>query len=284
MAEVEQPGQPGQDPAQQEPSTTQSPPSAPPSPPELQPPPQQPAPPPGPAPWQADLEQTFQDPAVRGQVDAYLRSNWQPRMTQYEQQIAQAREAQQLFDAYQQDPDAANIAVNRQLYGDEYADQLASSLGRFDQVVNPPQQQEPVQQQQAWQQPQQQQAPQPSLEGDPVYDYWKDKYENDQYDAAVDEFLKDPQYADINKELFHTHLKGAETWDEAVASYRNYAAHWAQTRGENVQPPPPPPTIGSQAVGAPGSTPAQPNESLNDAIDGIFSENRPLAPTVLGGQ
>jgi hypothetical protein len=207
-------------------------------------------------------------------------------MTQYEQQIAESQDARQMYEAFQADPDAANIAVNRQLYGDDYADQIAAGLGRYDQMVNQPQPAQPTQNQQV-QQPVQPQAAQPqAAPGDPVYDYWANKYQEETYDEAVDEFLKDPQYADIQKDLFHTHLKGAETWEDAVASYRNYAAFWAQQNGAdpNAQPPQPPPTIGSQTVGTVGATPATPVETLNEAIDNMFNENKPLAPPMLGQQ
>lgn len=279
MDPVEQPGQPGQDPSPT-PTQTSSEPST--SPPSAPPQASQPAPPqPGPAPWQNDLQQAF-DPETAARVDAFLRSNVQPRMTQYEQQLAQARDAQAMYDAFQADPDAANVAVQRQLYGDQYADAVAQQLGRTDLIVGQP----PAPQYQPYQAP----APQqPEPPADPyanlppeLVELAKEREEQKQqeaYDAAVNEFLSDPQYADINRDLFDPFVAGAQTWEEAVNGYRAYAAQWAQQGGEPAAAEAPP-VMGSDTQGNVGSTPAQPRETLNEAIDNIFAENAPAPPVM----
>ena len=272
MADVVEQPVPGQDPVQQTPPTPAAEPVA--SPPAPIP---TSAPVAGPAPWQTDLEQSFQDPQVRAQVDAYLRSNIQPQMTRLEQTNAEAR---QMYDAFQSDPDAANIAVNRQLYGDEYGDQLAASINRPDQMVNAPAAVADVPTQQA---PQEPAAVPPEIQQ--MYDEWSETRQQKQYDEAVEAFLTDPQYADIDRNLFDPFVSGAETWEDAVGNYRAYAAHFAANGSSNEQPPQPPPTIGSGAVGGPGTTAAVPHETLNEAIEGIFSENAPNpAPPTLGSQ
>lgn len=84
---------------------------------------------PGPAPWATDLATRFEDEAVRGQVDTYLRETWQPRMTKLEQEYAPAR---QLYSDLQEDPDVTLVEVAAQLYGDDDPDRvraLAAALG-----------------------------------------------------------------------------------------------------------------------------------------------------------
>lgn len=237
---------------------------------------------PGPAPWSEELQTRF-DPQTAAQVDAYLRQTWQPRVTQLEQRYAETENARQMLDAFNTDPDAANVAVNRQLYGNEYGDQLAAALGRTDLLVNPqgaaPQQ--PQYQQPAPQQPQQVELP-PEYKS--ALDAMVEQQQQQQYDAAKADFLKDPQYADIDSDLFDVFVGNAETWDEAVSMYRA----WDAQHAARYQPAPEqqlaPPVIGSQAGGAPGSTPSAPRETLNEAIDAIFSEQKPIAPPVIGGQ
>lgn len=275
---MEQPVIPGQDPALQ----TQAPaPAA---------EPVTPAPPAAPAapqqyqstgPWAQDLQQTFTDPQIAADVDAFLRSRVQPHMTKLEQQYAETEAARQLYQAYETDAEAANVAVNRSLYGDNYADQMAASLGRTDLLS-----------QQAAQtaQPAQTQAAAPQQAALPpeyqeMYTEWSAAKQQAAYDDAKTAFLTDPQYADIKPDLFDPFVAGATTWEEAVGAYRAYAANFSQNGNTNEPPPQPPPTLGSTAVGAPGSTPSYPaGESLSDAIDGIFSENKPLPPPTLGSQ
>ena len=233
----------------------------------------------GPGPWQAQLQQSF-DPQTAAQVDAFLRSHVQPYVTTQEQRARELQEqyestapAREMLEAFQRDPVAANVAVNRELYGNEYGDQLAASLGRTDLLVAQPQTQPAVQQQSA--------AADPKYEE--MYNDWAERRAQEQYTAAKADFLTDPQYADIDSELFDPFVASAETWEDAVNSYRAWAAHYAERNApESPAPALAPPVIGSETGGAPGSTPALPRETLDQAIDAIFSENKPIAPPVIG--
>lgn len=285
---MEHPGIPGQDPEQvpQAPAAAAQPdPAAPPAPPAAPAPPQYQSA----GPWAQDIQQRFQDPAVQAQVDAYMREVVQPRQTQLEQQYAETEAARQLYTAYETDAEAANVAVNRQLYGDDYANQMAASLGRTDLLTQ--QAAAVTQPASAPAAPTQQQAAPVPPEYQEMYQEWSEAKQQRAYDDAKSTFLAatDPQgnkvYADIKPELFDPFVAGASTWEEAVGAYRAYAANFAQNGNSNEPPPQPPPALGSTAVGAPGSTPSYPaGESLSDAIDGIFSENKPLPPPTLGTQ
>lgn len=84
------------------------------------------APPPSDSPWAADLNATFQDETVRGQVDSFLRGHVQPHVTRIEQESAPARE---LFRDLQGDESVETyIGVAAQLYGDEVAAVLQATL------------------------------------------------------------------------------------------------------------------------------------------------------------
>ena len=267
MAEEQTP-QGVQDPVQQqaEPAAATAPvPQAPPAPPQQV----------GQAPWSQSLQQAF-TPEQAAAVDAWARANVQPYVTRLEQQYAETEAARQLLGAFEADADAANVAVQRQLYGDEYGDQFAAAIGRQDLVVNAPPQ---VQQPQQVQQPAQP-APDPRYEE--MYKAWSDQQAEQQYEDAKSSFLSDPQYADIKPELFDGFVAGAETWEDAVNNYRAFAAQFAQANAPEQVPEQAPPVMGSGATGGAGSTPTYPKETLSEAIDGIFAENKPLAPPVIG--
>jgi hypothetical protein len=85
-----------------------------------------PTPPAADAPWSKDLAATFQDEVVRTQVDSFLRGHVQPHVTQVEQQYAPARK---LWEDLQGDDSVETyVDAARQLYGDEVADVIESTL------------------------------------------------------------------------------------------------------------------------------------------------------------
>lgn len=266
MAEEPAPTQ-GQDPAQQIQQTpvAQAPPPAAPA-------PVQPAA--GAGPWDQDLRQSFTDPAIQAQVDNFLRSRVQPRMTQLEQQVAQASEAQALYTALNEDPQNTYIEISRAVYGDEYANALQAQVAAEQQA--PQQQYEQVQTQQA-------QGLDPRVEA-MVNDY-ETQQQQAAYDAAKAEFLTNPAYADIKSDLFDPFVGAAETWEQAADMYRSWAANAAQA----VAPTPPatqetaPPVMGNQGGGT-SEQPVQQKQSLHEAIDDWASTRgqNDTAPPVLG--
>lgn len=79
----------------------------------------------GNAPWSTDLANTFEDEAVRAQVDQFIRGQVQPYTTKLEQDVAQYRaqvdsdeyqQAKQYFEANQNDPHGVLAAQLLQLY------------------------------------------------------------------------------------------------------------------------------------------------------------------------
>ena len=241
-------------------------------------------------PWADDIRSSFTDPEVQAQVDAFLRAKIQPHVTQVEQQAAEAR---QLYDAFQADPYAAYAAVGEQLYGEQYQPPQAAAptpqqpqyfQDQYGNVVQPigydaqgnpvfGAAQPPAQQPPAQQPPAQQATP----ETDPRLQAVLEDYDERLYDQAKQQFLSDPANADIHPALFDQFVANAETWDEAAAAYRAYAAAWAAAQDA---PPPDtaPPQLGDQGQGSPSTQPVEQRKSLNETIDEIFNEQAAAPP------
>lgn len=81
------------------------------------------------APWAADLEERFTDPAIRAEVDAYLREKQQPYITKLEQERAEALDKAWVFDELNDDPATALREITNQIYGDEVGKQIADLIG-----------------------------------------------------------------------------------------------------------------------------------------------------------
>ncbi len=84
----------------------------------------EPAPTPGPAPWARSLETRFEDPAVRAQVDAYLREEQQPYITGLEERRAAAEGKSWVFDRLSEDPEAALKEIVAAVWDDEAAERV----------------------------------------------------------------------------------------------------------------------------------------------------------------
>lgn len=86
------------------------------------------APPQNPGPWDADLA-AFQDPTIRSQVDALLRTRIQPRMTQLEQSAAEHRDAQILMNDLINSPDETmtKLAAELNWTPEQVAEQVAAA-------------------------------------------------------------------------------------------------------------------------------------------------------------
>ncbi len=85
---------------------------------------------PAPAPWQKDIDERFTDPAVRAEVDKYLREKQQPYMTKLEQDAAELRGKAWVFDGLSSDdPTETLTAIVSQVYGDDFAERIVELLG-----------------------------------------------------------------------------------------------------------------------------------------------------------
>lgn len=88
--------------------------------------------PPAPAvsgPWANAVTQTFADPAVQAQVDQFMRTHYQPYVTRLENERAAAQQAQQFYDAFQEDAGAAFLSLAEEMFGEEAVDGIVAALG-----------------------------------------------------------------------------------------------------------------------------------------------------------
>lgn len=81
------------------------------------------------APWSAKLEARFTDPAVRAEVDAYLRAEHQPYVTKIETELADAKNKTWVFDGLNSDDPSETLAdIVGQVYGEDVADRIIELL------------------------------------------------------------------------------------------------------------------------------------------------------------
>lgn len=166
-----------------------------------------------PSPWQQDIESTFTDPEVQEAVDEFMRSRYQPRVTQLEQQLAGTRDAQNLWNRIHEDPLGTFNALRDELVAAGYP--LAEATAAA---------QATVQDAQAAPAPQATEVASAAQE-DPrvaeMYAAWTREQEMKQYDATIAEIVNDPANADINPNRYHTFVAAADgDFNRALEMYR----------------------------------------------------------------
>lgn len=207
-----------------------------------------------PGPWSNDLAQAFQDEAVRGQVDAFLREKVQPHTTRLEQQAAEARDAQRLLTDLQNDPNATMEA-------------LAAELN-----WTPQQLQEAVEQQV--------EAPQYAQldpEAQAALDYVRQEQAEKAYDAELARVNQ--QHPGIIPDVFHPLVVAADgDFDVAYQMYENVIHQFNAASAPPAEPgQPAPPTLGGDT----GSTtpPVEPKQmTIAEAVDAMMAEARTTDP------
>ena len=235
-------------------------------------------------PWQHDIELVFQDPQVRATVDNFLRSKVQPRMTQYEQQLAASKDAMELWKSFEDNPAGTYAAITTQLYGEEVG---KAALDALEQRMNnqPTPEEPPVAETPA--------APDPRF--DEVYKYFEERRAKDQeaeelaaYDAAVAQIAADPANADIviNRKFHQCVADCNGEFDQAIALYREEVARerlevmnslglTEEQLAELHAKQPPPPTLGHEAsngTAPPTALEYRGRDGLNRAIDDVVAQ------------
>lgn len=225
----------------------------------------------GTAPWAADLNAVFTDETQRGQVDQFLREKIQPYTTQLEQQAAQSKDAQRLWENLNADPIQTYVQITEELYGPEAAQAVLGSLQQTLETA----QTEP----QADAQPGQA-ALDPRLES--VIQYVENQQTRTYYDSQIERIATDPQYADVDTNLraFHGFVAAADgDFEQAVSLYRDAAAGFAAKSAPPAEETPPaetPPNVMGSDTATVGTPPVEPpKQTLNEAIEDFVRENRP---------
>lgn len=218
----------------------------------------------GPGPWAKDIEgiRDAQDPVEW--LDEYLRSNWQPRLTQIEQEAAQygkffdggaedAEVAAQILNALRENPEAAYQELGQLLGFNSEEGEYASEDGEYD--YDDSEYEEGVEEQ-----------------ADPRLAWIEEQMQAQvaaEEDAAYNDLLQtiESQVPGFNPDLFtHMVLAANGDLDAAWDSYMQF--HNAPPPTEEA-----PPTLGT---GPGGTAPpkAEAYDSIEDAIKAFSAEDR----------
>lgn len=239
----------------------------------------------GSGPWANQLAQF--DDAVRPSVDALLRTQVQPYLTQLEQQNAQLRDQAGLHQRLNESPAETYLQITSELFGDEAVDAVINLLAGDDDddVADKP-------------------ANEPK--GDPELEAFRNEYRADKRRQAYDSEMErvkvsaakriadaqaagqDPDDVPVDDRLFHTFVSMADgDFDRAYEGYKQFygelrtAASGAPpaTQGQPVVPPA---TLNSSNATTIAPPVEEHYESLEDAFDAYFNEVRASAPPTVG--
>lgn len=223
-------------------------------------------------PWADALSQKFEDAGIRGEVDAFLREQVQPYVTNLEQERSQYKEAQEFLQQLESEPIETYLAMTQELLDEQAAQAVIEAL------TGTPQ-------------PQADQFAENPYEGqfvrDPEIEELLQRERERQAAELYDAELARVQAAhpDIKPDLFHPFVAAAEgDFDAAYEQYREWDQQAQQTYGIQVPDPnavTPPPALGSESAAAPAPPIERKYESLDDALDAWFDE-RKSAPPVVG--
>lgn len=219
----------------------------------------QPPAPAGDSPWAADLAGIIPDETLRGGVDSYLRTQWQPRVTQLEQQVAASQPAAQLYNDLTETPVETFVAIGTQLFGDEAGPYLQAMFEA--------------------EQAQEAQAAVVEAGGppmDPRVQALLDREEQAQREAAYAQEIatiraQDPELQD---EIFHPFVIAAD--GDFAQAHQAYQAFVAQARqlygGAPVEATPAPHVIGTESAGTTAPPLAPSFSSIDDALNDTMDE------------
>lgn len=225
----------------------------------------------GSGPWATALAQF--DEAVRPQVDAFIRTNVQPYVTQLEQAKAGAADAVRLYESFAEAPAETYLHVTEQLFGAEAVDQVIALIagdpvddGETDLDTTPVQ-------------------PQRDPEVEAMLNDWQATKQKNAYDGELARVKREHEGdTPVIDALFHPFVSAADgDFDAAYEGYKQYYAQFSQqVGGQQVAASPPPPVSGSDS-GSPSVPPTQPtHQSLDDALDALMDDLR-TPPPVMGG-
>ena len=242
------------------------------------------------APWDADLEERFDDPDVREAVSEYLQDTIQPHITKLEQASSGDRQAQQLWDAFQENPIETYKEVTRELYGDERAleiakliEQGASTEEAVDATApdSADEQDEALKLEQLPAEVQEAVARQQQEEQRDAYYGEIERLQTEHADELPKTEDGEPE---LDVDLFHPFVLAAEgDFDRAYEGYSKWMEQAKERFGiqvpETVGEPPP---AMDSTTASPATTPPveKSYESLDDAMDDFFAEQKTAPPTV----
>lgn len=244
-------------------------------------PPIAPQPQAGQGPWDAELAQQFADPALRSQVDGFLRSTVQPYVTQREQELADAKS---LYEDFHTTPDETFLDVAGDLYTPEQVAAIKAITEQGGQQVQPQAAQPAAE------------TPQRDPEVQALLDRERERQEKEAFDAEFARIKATPGNEDIDYDRFIPFVAQYGDFGKAVAAYQEHeraveaailAKHNLAPQAATPDPATPapaqaaPPTLGSDVQAGGSAPPAEPQHtSYHEAIDDFFGELRSTGQSV----
>ena len=221
-------------------------------------------------PWAQDLEKTFSDPDVRGQVDEFMRTNYQPYVTRLEGEKNSLEQEATLLREFKADPVATFQAVTQELFPEQAA-QI------FD-LLTPEQQHEIVQGG----------ADEPEPLDPRVAEYvsWAEqKKAAEEQEAAKNWYDEQVAQLDVIPDLFHPLVISHGSLEAAYEAYPAHIESLKQAFGGGApspeEVPEAPATLGVDGGGGsvPPLEPKKP-KSIDDAIESFIAQSQ--APQTVG--
>jgi len=210
-------------------------------------------------PWAQDLERAFEDPQVRGQVNDFMRTTYQPYVTGLETKAAELEQAAGLVNDLRENPVETYLELTKVFGGDDLvaAVQQFLTLEQQEEVAEHLNQQTPVD---------------PELE-----EIKRERREQ----RALEEYEAQLAELDVDPDIFHPLVVSHE--GDIAAAYAAYPAYIEQVKkalGIETQVseddiPDPPSVLGSDTRA--GSTPPLENKpkSMDEALDNFFASQAP---------
>lgn len=248
-------------------------------------------------PWDDKVAEAFEDPEVAAKVSAFLGESVQPYVTKIEQEARPSRDATRLWEALESAPVDTSIQIVKEMFGDDLGDQFAALLqgGEPSQVEVPtPEAEEteddkrvafddlpPEVQNAVAAQQQEEQRKAYYSEIDRVKDANADKL------PTVGE--GDEAEVQLDVDLFHPFVVAAGgDFDAAMEGYLGWQDKAKESFGINVpetaaveEAQEPPPVIDSSTRESGTKPPTEEKyETLDDAIDSFFEDQKNPPPTV----
>lgn len=236
-----------------------------------------PDPPPtnGETPWSKDLEAAFEDAQTRGQVDAFLRENVQPYVTQIEQATQVNRDAERLWNDFTSEPVDTFRAVATELFGEDVAGKLS------DVITNPDDTEEDTVTEEPEFKIDDDELPEHVRE---AVEYVQNERQQREWDAELSRLREANSDINIIEDLFYPFVSAADgDTEEAVKAYREFATKAKETfdipddiKLSNE----PPPVVGDGKDGSGTAPPVKEKMTLDEAMDEFLAEQRGSAPPV----
>lgn len=252
------------------------------------------------SPWDSDLATAFEDEDLRTKVSEFLGEKVQPYVTKIEQDSKPNRDAQRLWEGFNESPVDTYIAVSREIYGPEVADKVAAILQGGDAPVE----ESPATDTTEETQETEEETPTTKLSFDDLPPEVKEVVAQTQaakqkeaYYGEIDRVTAEhadslPKGEDdkpqLNVDLFHPFVVAADgDFDKAWDAYEAFQSQAKETFGIQVPAvdedgkPVPPTTLDSQTRDSSATPPQEVKyESLDEAMDAFFDEQKSPPPTV----